>query len=589
MLRLVTRPHSPLYYEALIAARVDPVMARLFAARGVASATQLAPQLAHLIAPAQMRGIATAAELLADAIIERQQLLIVADYDADGATACAVAIRALRAMGGRVDYLVPNRFDFGYGLTPEIVRLAQQRRPDILITVDNGIASVEGVAEANRLGMRVIVTDHHLPGAALPAAAAIVNPNQPGCEFPSKHLAGVGVIFYLLLVLRRELRDRGVFSGKSALSETGALPDSVVPALGAVPRLGAIAEPKLASLLDIVALGTIADVVRLDDNNRRLVAQGLARIRAGQACAGIRALLRVAGREAGKATSYDLGFVVGPRLNAAGRLTDMSLGIECLITDDEARAGEIASQLDALNQQRRQIETGMQETALAKLEGVDPRDNFTLCMFEPDWHQGVIGILASRLKDRFHRPAIAFARGGDGMLKGSGRSIAALHLRDALDLVAKRHPGLIAKFGGHAAAAGLTIAEAGLPLFVQAFEAISRGLLSPADLTQVLETDGELSASQITIELAVAMQGIVWGQGFPPPRFDGVFIVENQRFVGEKHLKLAVRNGAVQFEAIRFFEPSLLPQTVRLIYRPEANEFNGSRRLQLVIEHWEPA
>ena len=589
MLRLVTRPHSPLYYEALIAARVDPVMARLFAARGVASATQLAPQLAHLIAPAQMRGIATAAELLADAIIERQQLLIVADYDADGATACAVAIRALRAMGGRVDYLVPNRFDFGYGLTPEIVRLAQQRRPDILITVDNGIASVEGVAEANRLGMRVIVTDHHLPGAALPAAAAIVNPNQPGCEFPSKHLAGVGVIFYLLLVLRRELRDRGVFSGKSALSETGALPDSVVPALGAVPRLGAIAEPKLASLLNIVALGTIADVVRLDDNNRRLVAQGLARIRAGQACAGIRALLRVAGREAGKATSYDLGFVVGPRLNAAGRLTDMSLGIECLITDDEARAGEIASQLDALNQQRRQIETGMQETALAKLEGVDPRDNFTLCMFEPDWHQGVIGILASRLKDRFHRPAIAFARGGDGMLKGSGRSIAALHLRDALDLVAKRHPGLIAKFGGHAAAAGLTIAEAGLPLFVRAFEAISRGLLSPADLTQVLETDGELSASQITIELAVAMQGIVWGQGFPPPRFDGVFIVENQRFVGEKHLKLAVRNGAVQFEAIRFFEPSLLPQTVRLIYRPEANEFNGSRRLQLVIEHWEPA
>ena len=563
MPRIVTRNHSPSSFGALTAAGVHPVMARILAARGVESVSQLATELALLISPDAMRGLTIAAQLLADAITDGKKLLIVADYDADGATACAVGIRALRAMDGQVDYLVPNRFEFGYGLTPEIVRLASRRQPDIIITVDNGIASVDGVEEANRLGIQVIVTDHHLPGDALPAAAAIVNPNQPGCDFPSKNLAGVGVIFYLMLRLRAELRGRGAFA--------------TTP------------EPNLAELLDIVALGTVADVVKLDDNNRRLVAQGLARIRAGRACAGIRALMQVAGREPARASSYDLGFVVGPRLNAAGRLDDMSLGIECLITDDERRATDMAARLDALNRERREIEADMQESALARLDGIDPHDNYTLSLFEPDWHQGVIGILASRLRERFHRPAIAFARGPDGTLKGSGRSIAALHLRDALDLVAKRQPGLIAKFGGHAAAAGLTISEDVFEQFAQAFEAVARSLLSAGDLTQIIETDGGLAADEITLPLAEAIQGIVWGQGFPAPRFEGVFTVLQQRIVGEKHVKLTLKNGAASFDAIKFFEDATLPATARFVYRPEVNEYNGHRRLQLVIEHWEAA
>ncbi|MBA2690660.1 MAG: single-stranded-DNA-specific exonuclease RecJ, partial [Burkholderiales bacterium] len=381
----------------------------------------------------------------------------------------------------------------------------------------------------------------------------------------SKHLAGVGVIFYLMLSLRAELRQRAIFDANGR------------------------PEPNLAELLDIVALGTVADVVRLDDNNRRLVGQGLARIRAGRTCAGIRALMHVAARELNKASAYDLGFVLGPRLNAAGRLADMSLGIECLVTDDDARAAEIARQLDSLNSERRQIEAGMQETALARLDGVDPHDNFTLCLFEPDWHQGVIGILASRLKDRFHRPAIAFARGESGTLKGSGRSIAALHLRDALDLVAKRHPGLIAKFGGHAAAAGLTISETSLPAFAAAFEAVSRLLLSATDLTQRWETDGELVADEITVELAEMIQKLVWGQGFPAPRFEGVFEIEDQRVVAEKHLKLTIRMQELTIDAINFFCESRFPTKARLVYRPEVNEFNGQRRVQLVIEQWEAA
>ena len=578
MPNIVTRDHSPERYNSLVLANIHPVMARLFAARNVEAPIQLSTDLTHLLGLDAMRGIGDAARILADAIAEKRKLLIIADYDADGATACAVAIRALRAMGAVVDYLVPNRFEFGYGLTPEIVRLAYERRPDILITVDNGIASVDGVEEANRLGMQVVVTDHHLPGDTLPLAAAIVNPNQPGCPFPSKSLAGVGVIFYVLLALRSELRKRGAFNL-----------DAPRPPFYQQTAGAAGGEPNLAELLDIVALGTVADVFKLDDNNRRLVAQGLSRIRAGRACAGIRALMRVAGRALERSSTYEMGFILGPRLNAAGRLDDMSLGIECLITNDEDRAMKIATQLDALNRQRREIEADMQESALNKLDSIDPQDNFTLAVFEPDWHQGVIGILASRLKDRFHRPVIAFARGSEGTLKGSGRSISALHLRDALDLVSKRHPGLIIKFGGHAAAAGLTIAEVGLKDFAIAFETITRTLLSPCDLTQIIETDGALKPEELNLDLATAIQQIVWGQGFPAPRFDGLFTVENQRIVGEKHVKLSLRCDARPYEAIRFFEERSLPPVIRAVYRPEVNEFNGTSRLQLVIEHWEPA
>jgi len=579
MPQIIARPHSDERYRNLLSANIHPVMARLFAARNIDAPVQLSTELAHLVGLDAMRGIETATRLLADAITEKRKLLIIADYDADGATACAVAIRALRAMGAKVDYLVPNRFEFGYGLTPEIVRLAYEKRPDMLITVDNGIASIDGVAEANRLGMQVVVTDHHLPGDTLPEAAAIVNPNQPDCRFPSKNLAGVGVIFYVLLALRSEFRRRGRYNTASPRLPLYRTAGMDKPTDG---------EPNLADLLDIVALGTVADVVKLDDNNRRLVAQGLARIRAGRACPGIRALLSVSGRSLASVSTYEMGFILGPRLNAAGRLTDMSLGIECLITDDESRAATMAAQLDALNRERRDIEAGMQEAALIKLENIDPRENFTLAVFEPDWHQGVIGILASRLKDKFHRPVIAFARGADGLLKGSGRSIPPLHLRDALDLVSKRHPQLIAKFGGHAAAAGLTIAETDFPIFVAAFEEVSRSMLSPADLTEVIETDGELSTDQLNLDLAVAIQQIVWGQGFPAPRFEGIFDIESQRIVGEKHLKLTLRYQSQRYDAISFFEERSPPPRIRAVYRPDVNEYNGTSRLQLIIEHWEP-
>ncbi|MES2353610.1 MAG: single-stranded-DNA-specific exonuclease RecJ [Pseudomonadota bacterium] len=579
MPQITPRLQSPDRYRNLISANIPPVMARLFAARNIDTPVQLSTELTHLIGLDAMQSIDKAAGLLADAISEKQKLLVIADYDADGATACAVAIRGLRAMGAKVEYLVPNRFEFGYGLTPEIVRLAYERRPDMLITVDNGIASIDGVAEANRLGMRVIVTDHHLPGDALPDAAAIVNPNQLGCQFPSKNLAGVGVIFYVLLALRSELRQRAFFN-----SEIPRVPFYRTTASGNQP-----AEPNLADLLDIIALGTVADVVKLDDNNRRLVAQGLARIRAGRCCAGIRALLHVAGRPAERVSTYELGFILGPRLNAAGRLDDMSLGIECLITDNEDHALKIATQLDALNRERREIEADMQESALTKLDDIDPRENYTLAVFEPDWHQGVIGILASRLKDRFHRPVIAFARGSNGTLKGSGRSIPALHLRDALDLVSKQHPDLIEKFGGHAAAAGLTIPENALPDFTAAFEAVARRLLSPADLTQIIETDGELSIDELNMTLATDIQRVVWGQGFPAPRFEGVFRIENRRIVGEKHLKLQLKYQSHSYNAIIFFEERSPPDQIRAVYRPDINEYNGNSTLQLIIEHWEPA
>jgi single-stranded-DNA-specific exonuclease len=515
----------------------------------------------QLVPPAALSHVSDAASLLADAIEAEARLLIVADYDCDGATACAVGLRGLRAMGADVDYLVPNRFEYGYGLTPEIVRLARElKQPDLLITVDNGIASLEGVDEANRHGIPVLVTDHHLPGAELPRALAIVNPNQPGCAFPSKNLAGVGVMFYLMLALRAELRRRGAFAARS--------------------------EPNLAQLLDLVALGTVADVVPLDANNRILVAQGLKRIRSGRGRAGLLALLRVAGRDPARAQAYDLGFVAGPRLNAAGRLDDMTVGIECLITDDAVRAAELARTLDSLNRERRSIEADMQAGALASLENFDPRDACSMSLFDPHWHQGVIGILASRLKDRFHRPCIAFARGNGGEIKGSGRSIRALHLRDALDLVTKRAPGLVLKFGGHAAAAGLTVREQDFGRFAAAFESVVATLVTPGDLDQVIETDGELAPADLSLEAAAALEAPVWGQGFPAPSFVGEFEVRDQRIVGEKHLKLRLAAGGGRpIEAIAFNRTERLPATVRAVYRLAVNEFNGQRTAQLIVEH----
>ena len=560
MPEIAPRPVDEAARARLVAGGVDPRLARLFAARGVADPGEVAPGLASLLAPERLAHAAEAAALLADAIAAGRRILVVADYDADGATACAVALRALRAMGATVEFLVPDRFRFGYGLTPEIVRLAAGRSPDLLVTVDNGIASVEGVAEANRLGMRVLVTDHHLPGAERPDAACIVNPNQHGCGFPSKSLAGVGVLFYVMTALRAELRRRGAFAGR--------------------------AEPNLAALLDLVALGTVADVVKLDANNRILVAQGLARIRAGEACAGIRALLAVAGREPARAGAYDLGFVVGPRLNAAGRLEDMTVGIECLATDDPGTAMRLAQKLDALNRERREIEARMQESALAMLADVDPGEGWSLTVHRPEWHAGVVGLLASRLKDRFHRPVFAFAADEDGRLKGSGRSIAGLHLRDALDLVSKRAPGVLERFGGHAAAAGATLHPGRLEEFGAAFEAVARELLSPADLEQRIDTDGELGAQDVSFDFARELRRHVWGQGFPEPRFSGRFAVEGQRVVGEKHCRLTLGLAGRRFAAIRFGEPGPFPAAIDAVYRLDVNEFGGTETLQLVVEHW---
>ncbi len=550
--------------SALVAAGFHPLLAQIYAARGIISAQQLAADTTGLSPVAQLRNVERMAGLLADAIAAKQKLLIVADYDSDGATACAVGMRALREFGAVVDFLVPNRFEYGYGLTPEIVALAKKlKNPDILITVDNGIASVEGVAAANALGMRVLVTDHHLPGTVLPDAWCIINPNQPGCGFPSKHLAGVGVMFYLMLALRAELRKRGTFGDGSG--------------------------PNLGALLDLVALGTVADVVKLDDNNRILVQQGLQRIRSGRTWPGIAALLRISGRDAARASTYDLGFVVGPRLNAAGRLDDMAIGIECLVTNDHGTAERIARQLDELNRQRRAIESDMHDNALASLPSVVPEESYSLSLFEPTWHQGVIGIVASRLKERFHRPVVAFARGIDGEIKGSGRSISALHLRDALDLVAKREPDLILRFGGHAAAAGLTLRESEFARFRAAFETVAQTLLSPADLARVIETDGGLPVEHCTLEAARVLEHQVWGQGFAAPTFDDEFTVARQRVVGERHLKLRLMKGNVEVEAMLFSHAAPLPPRIHAVYRLAVNEWNGAQTLQLTIEHWQSA
>jgi single-stranded-DNA-specific exonuclease len=545
----------------LVNAGFHPLLARIYAGRGVADAADLDDAFERLHGLDGLLNLRRMASLLADAIAARARLLIVADYDADGATACAVGVRALRAFGGDVSYLVPNRFEYGYGLTPEIVRLAWERyRPDVLITVDHGIASIDGVAEANRLGMRVLVTDHHLPADSLPEAWCIVNPNQAGCTFQSKHLAGVGVIFYVMLALRAELRTRGLLER----------------------------EPSMAALLDLVALGTVADVVKLDANNRVFVQQGLKRIRAGRMQPGIAALFRSAGRDPARACAYDLAFVLGPRLNAAGRLADMAIGIECLVTDDAARAVELARALDALNRERREIEARMQDEALAGLAD-DAPDSYTLSVFDPGWHQGVIGIVASRLKERFHRPVLAFARGNAGELKGSGRSIAPLHLRDALDLVSKRHPGLLLRFGGHAAAAGLTLKEADFAIFRDAFEAIVRSLLDASDLDLQIETDGSLDTHELTFDLARALSEAVWGQGFPEPRFFDTFDVIDQRIVGGEHLKARLRRAGRAFEAMLFGATEPLPERIEAVYRVGLNEFNGTYALQLTLHHWRPA
>lgn len=542
---------------------VHPVLARIYAARGLLDVRELSSELAALLPPGALRQIDAAAVFLADAIAAGKRMTIVADYDCDGATACAVALRGLRMMGAHVDYIVPNRFEYGYGLTPEIVALtAREKSPDIIITVDNGIASIDGVLEANRRGIEVVVTDHHLPGDALPPARVIVNPNQPECGFPSKHLAGVGVVFYVLLALRAELRRRGVFDAQT--------------------------QPKLDSLLDLVALGTVADVVKLDANNRILVAQGIKRMRAGRMHAGVAALFRVAGREARCASPFDLGFALGPRLNAAGRLEDMSLGIECLVTDDVGRAWAIAQQLNEINLKRREIEAEMQDTALLHLDSFEPSGASTISVFDQGWHQGVIGIVASRLKEKFYRPTITFAPSNDGWIKGSGRSIPGFHLRDALDLVSKRVPGLIDKFGGHAMAAGLTIRGDHFDSFQQAFEAVGRAWLTEAQLERIIETDGPLEDEFYSTQFIEQLDGQVWGQGFAPPVFCDEFRVVSQRILKERHLKLLLEKNGRRYDAIWFGHTGSLPERARVAFRLDANEYNGVTKVQLLVEHAEP-
>ncbi|MFU2488832.1 single-stranded-DNA-specific exonuclease RecJ [Thauera sp. WH-1] len=563
MTRIQPRAVSQPALSRLADAGLHPLLARLYAARGITRAEELDTSLKNLLPPEALSGTQAAAQLLADAIEAGARMVIVADYDCDGATACAVGMRALRAFGADVHYLVPDRVTQGYGLTPAMVELAARLEPDVLITVDNGIASVEGIAAARAHGMTTLITDHHLPGDVLPEADVIVNPNQPGCDFPSKALAGVGAMFYTMLALRAELRERGAFADAR--------------------------EPNLADLLDLVALGTVADVVKLDRNNRILVAQGLARMRAGRMQPGIRALFSLAGREPARASTTDLGFMIGPRLNAAGRLSDMSLGIECLITDDAGHAMNIAQELDKLNRERRSIEAGMQEEALIRLEGFDAGNRATVALFEPDWHQGVIGIVAGRIKEKLHRPTIAFARANDGELKGSGRSIAGLHLRDALDLVTKRHPELIVRFGGHAMAAGLTIRETELARFDAAFEEVVSELLEPAQLERRIETDGTLESGYFALDAVRMLDNEIWGQGFPAPLFDDVFRVERQRVLKERHLKLELSRNTARFEAIQFNHAGGAPQQIHAAYRLGINEFRGVSSVQLMLEHFEAA
>jgi len=568
-MQFIPRDMPPRSIWALEQAGVHPLLARLYAARGVQDAATLDASLAQLLPPTGpngLKGIEAAAVLLADAMAANKKLCVVADYDCDGATACAVALRVLRLLGAKqVSYIVPDRVVDGYGLTPPIAERVKASGADVLITVDNGIASVEGVATARKLGLQVLVTDHHLPGAVLPDADAIVNPNQPGCTFGSKSLAGVGVMFYVLLVLRAELRKRGVFTAEQ--------------------------QPKLDTLLPLVALGTVADVVKLDANNRRLVAQGLARVRKGQMPAGMTALFAAAGRTSEKCTSQDFGFAVGPRINAAGRLSDMTLGIECLTTDDVGRATELATQLDRINRERREIEGDMREQALELAQEMfDPEEEppSALCVFDPDFHEGVVGIVAAKLKDLHHRPTFVFAPsqavGKGHELKGSGRSIPGFHLRDALDLVAKRHPGVLLRFGGHAMAAGCTLEEDNLATFEEALQHVAQEWLDEATLQRRLETDGPLLPEYRRPELADTLAREVWGQGFAPPTFSEEVEVLGQRLVGEKHLALKLRHHGQPVDGIWFGRVDPLPPLAHLAFRLEADEWQGNKRVRFVVE-----
>ncbi len=565
-MQFIPRDMPPRSIWALEQAGVHPLLARLYAARGIQDAATLDASLAQLLPPTGLKGIEAAAVLLADAMAANKKLCIVADYDCDGATACAVALRGLRLLGAKhVSYIVPDRVVDGYGLTPPIAERVKASGADVLITVDNGIASVEGVATARKLGLQVLVTDHHLPAAVLPDADAMVNPNQPGCTFESKALAGVGVMFYVLLVLRAELRKRGVFTAEQ--------------------------QPKLDTLLPLVALGTVADVVKLDANNRRLVAQGLARVRKGQMPAGMTALFAAAGRTSEKCTSQDFGFAVGPRINAAGRLSDMTLGIECLTTDDVGRATELATQLDRINRERREIEGDMREQALELAQEMfDPEEEppSALCVFDPDFHEGVVGIVAAKLKDLHHRPTFVFApsqaAGKGHELKGSGRSIPGFHLRDALDLVAKRHPGVLLRFGGHAMAAGCTLEEDNLATFEEALQQVAQEWLDEATLQRRLETDGPLLPEYRRPELADTLAREVWGQGFAPPTFSEEVEVLGQRLVGEKHLALKLRHHGQPVDGIWFGRVDPLPPLAHLAFRLEADEWQGNKRVRFVVE-----
>ena len=565
-MRCLTRDVPPRSAWALEQSGVHPLLARLYAARGVQSTEELDIDLKRLLPPEGLKGLDRAAVLLADAITSQRHLCIVADYDCDGATACAVGVRGLRLLGAqRISYIVPDRQTDGYGLTVPIAERVHQLGADVLITVDNGIASLDGVARAQALGLQVLVTDHHLPAQQLPQADVIVNPNQPGCSFASKHLAGVGVMFYVLLALRAELRRRQTFA-------TGA-------------------EPRLDTLLPLVALGTVADVVRLDANNRRLVAQGLARVRKGQMPAGLKALFAVAAREPARASSQDFGFALGPRLNAAGRLSDMTLGIECLLTDDTQRAQELATALDRINRERRELESDMREQALSRADRLLESDGTppsALCVFNPDFHEGVVGIVASRLKDRHHRPSFVFARsesaGKEPVLKGSGRSITGFHLRDALDLLAKRHPGVILQFGGHAMAAGCSIAPNRLEEFTAGLQQIALEWLEPAQLTRRLDTDGPLAPQYRRPDVVEALQHEVWGQGFPAPTFCDTLEVTGQRRVGQGHLSLRLRHHGETVDGIWFGRTEPLPAQATLAYRLESDDWQGVRRVRFVIE-----
>ena len=570
-MKIIARDIPPRAVWALEQAGVHPLLARLFAARGVDNKDALDDGLGRLLPPASMLGTQAAAVLLADAIAANKRICIVADYDCDGATACAVGVRGLRLLGAQhADYIVPDRVVDGYGLTASISRRVKDSGADLLVTVDNGIASFEGVAEAKALGLQVLVTDHHLPAMrdgqiAVPDADVIVNPNQPGCSFESKSIAGVGVMFYVLLALRAELRQRGVFTAET--------------------------QPKLDPLLTLVALGTVADVVKLDANNRRLVAQGLKRLRAQAQPAGLAALFVAAGRVAKVATTFDFGFALGPRINAAGRLADMTLGIECLLTDDPARATELATLLDKINRERREIEGGMREQAMLVAESLFDESEEpppAICVFDPDFHEGVVGIVASRLKDKLHRPTFVFAAskapGKEHELKGSGRSIPGFHLRDALDLVAKRHPGVLLRFGGHAMAAGCTVHEDHLAAFEQGLQQVALEWLDAATLTRLLETDGPLAPEYRRAELVDVLHKEVWGQGFAPPTFSEELEVVSQRLVGEKHLSLKLKHQGQPVDGIWFGHTESLPNKVTLAFRLDVNEWQGQRRVQFLVE-----